>query len=178
MLVKQPGALGAAEPPLNGAPLFVDLPPQLGEPRNYTDNPQHPAIGLLRVPGVAVAGPVNLVLQPATLAGSTEVVVSRLVRAQVFHGLPAHAYRSAILIVGVVEPAMSRFLVLLGSAHCDDGDYALLDRVLEVWQGVVALVSQHELGFEPRVTLQRIIQVLGDMARNLSGKWRRPGWRV
>ena len=34
VLVKQTGALGAAEPPLNGAPPVVDLPPQLGEPIN------------------------------------------------------------------------------------------------------------------------------------------------
>ena len=91
MLVKQPGALGAAEPLLNSTPLVVYLLPQIGEPRNYSDDPQQLAFGLFRVAGVAVAGPVDPVLQPTTLTGATEVVVSLLVRAQIFHGMAAHA---------------------------------------------------------------------------------------
>ena len=123
------------------------------------------------MPGVAVAGPVNLILQPATFPGSTEVGVYFLVRAQVFHGLPAHAYRSAIFVVGVVEPPLPSFLVLLRPAHCDDGDYALLNRVLEVWQGVVALTSQHELGLQPRVTRWCIILVSGEMVSLILVGW-------
>ena len=166
VLVKQPGSLGAAEPPLNGTPPVVDLPPQLGEPRNYTDDPQQLAFGLLRVPGVAVVSPVHpCPFSQTALAGATEVVIPLLCR---FLGIvhrtdrPTQSGRPSSSWV----PSNSRCPVSLsfwGRRTAMLGTIPSFERVLEVGQGVVALVSQQELGLEPGVTLQRVIQVLGEM---------------